>query len=206
MEKRQVIKIRLNNDELETMKLPIGLNNEEINTIDNALIIINGCINYIERKDFNINKFIEAVKRENIVIKLTKGRIYVKNIEISIDLLKEKRKEFNNKKEKIIIQKEIKMENKKEIINSSIYTMKNWRNDRLFLAEVGQEITETVFNKVIKEISPYLYKGENLIVGESFKLEGETTKYMTFRKNNGKYYYLGKLTDNKINELIEKEN
>ena len=98
------------------------------------------------------------------------------------------------------------MENKKEIINSSIYTMKNWRNDRLFLAKAGQEITETVFNKVIKEISPYLYKGENLIVGESFKLEGETTKYMTFRKNNGKYYYLGKLSDNKINELIEKEN
>lgn len=94
---------------------------------------------------------------------------------------------------------------------SKIYSMEQWRKDRTFSAEVGQQVSEEVYEEMLNCISPYniphskaQWALENLqipvhagfLMGEPNRTDKDGNElYLAFGRNDfgkgTKYYYLG---------------
>lgn len=87
-----------------------------------------------------------------------------------------------------------------------LYTMEQWKADRTFKAEPGQEITEDIYEEMLNCMPPRTLPREKarqalqdykipvnagFLIGEPHSSDQRGQYYMAFGNNGKHYYYLG---------------
>ena len=74
-----------------------------------------------------------------------------------------------------------------------VYTMQDWQNAGTFNAEIGQPVSNEVFNEFLNCVPPAYYGRGVMQVGEPYATDRETFRdlFTTFEHRAGVWYYVG---------------
>lgn len=77
-------------------------------------------------------------------------------------------------------------------MTNKLYTLKDWRNDRVLKVQIGQYVDYGVINQLIEDVPPLTYSNGIFQVGEAYDHNVKTGEplYQTFVEEGG-YRYVG---------------